>query len=219
MGVLYFQDIKEAIRTQTKYTPKVLNRLAYNASIATSIGLGYDINSNITIGSIPATEFLYNSFEFCNYSCNAIVFFDVNFETQAINPYYYQLLNASCADTITTDSWLAFSVILLVCLFVCLFVCKIKIWMKQLLWKQLLINWIFDRSTLAVTPPVTLTENYFECTNNWHTSLLGAVGISFGNTSSLVPLVALLLLPLIYFYLKSIGFVPPIEEYTKDEVS
>ena len=70
---------------------------------------------------------------------------------------------------------------------------------------------------LANNPPVILTQPYYECNNNWQTSLLNAVGISYGNTSAIVPMIILILLPLIYFYLQSIGYSPPIEEYTKEE--
>ncbi len=62
-----------------------------------------------------------------------------------------------------------------------------------------------------------LTEPYFECTSTFYEALNNAIGIASGNTSTFFPIFVAMLLPLMYLYLKIIGYVPPKEEYTKEE--
>ncbi len=82
-----------------------------------------------------------------------------------------------------------------------------------------LINFhhIPSRADISSNPPVLLTEPYYECTSTFYSALNNAIGIASGNTSTFFPLGVAFLLPLMYLYLKIIGYVPPKEEYTKDE--
>ncbi len=63
-------------------------------------------------------------------------------------------------------------------------------------------------------PPANLETGYFKCTMTDSAAMLNSVGIASGNVGLMVPLLMILLLPLIYTWLKFIGFTPPKEEYT-----
>ena len=62
-----------------------------------------------------------------------------------------------------------------------------------------------------------LTESYYECTSDTISALNNAIGIANGNTATFFPIFVGFFLPLIYLYLKLIGFVHPKEEYSKEE--
>lgn len=66
--------------------------------------------------------------------------------------------------------------------------------------------------------PEALVENYYECYNNEFTATFDSIGIAAGNVGLMLPFIVLALLPIIFLYLKSIGYTPPRVEYKKSEI-
>jgi hypothetical protein len=76
----------------------------------------------------------------------------------------------------------------------------------------------FDKLYENDVTPEALTENYYECYDNEFTATFDSVGIAAGNVGLMLPFIVLALLPIIFLYLKSIGYTPPKIEYKKSEV-
>jgi len=74
-----------------------------------------------------------------------------------------------------------------------------------------------DYQKLVQSPPVQLTENYYECYSDSFTAFINALGIASGNTQLAVPLTVIFLLPLVYFLLIAMNQAPPKEEYNNRE--
>ena len=70
---------------------------------------------------------------------------------------------------------------------------------------------------LVNNPPETLTERYYECRTPLSDAVLDSIGIANGNTAVYVPIMVSILLPLVYYFFKLIGYHPPIKEYSKEE--
>jgi hypothetical protein len=66
--------------------------------------------------------------------------------------------------------------------------------------------------------PVPLTESYYKCKPYESDILFYAIGIASGNTSSFAPLIIILLLPILYLYLKitNQAYVDPHSQYEKE---
>lgn len=146
---------------------KEFNMQAYNATLVAALGM-YGFYSD---------SYMKDSFSFCNDTCFVLSWLTMEY-SNAVSEYYYQIIDGSCSDKITTPYWMNFQ----------------------------------------ITPPVTLTETYFQCTDTWISSTISAIGIANGNTATLLPIGVLMILPLMYLYLKWIGYAPPKEEYSQDEV-
>ena len=71
---------------------------------------------------------------------------------------------------------------------------------------------------LAEFSPTPLTEDYFRCTMFSDAALFNAVGIASGNVATAIPIAVVCLLPVLFIFLRSIGQVPPKEEYDKKEL-
>jgi hypothetical protein len=70
-------------------------------------------------------------------------------------------------------------------------------------------NW----ATMATTAPESLTETYYECHKFWSDALLDATGIASGNTTTFVPMLLLLFIPILYLYLNLAGLAVPKSKY------
>lgn len=67
------------------------------------------------------------------------------------------------------------------------------------------------------TPPTALTERYYQCTLTQFSAMVNAVGIASGTAGTMVPASIMLMLPLLYLWMRVSGHVQPKQEYTKDE--
>ena len=73
-------------------------------------------------------------------------------------------------------------------------------------------------SQLINVVPTQLTESYYECHLSETDAVSNAIGIASGNTSTVVPVVIMALLPLIYLWLKAMNIPMPNKEYSDDDM-
>lgn len=72
-------------------------------------------------------------------------------------------------------------------------------------------------NNLANNPPVNPYQSYYACYDGNQTAFQNAVGIAMGNTSVAMTIFALVVIPLILYWLSVTGFNPPKEEYSKKD--
>ena len=180
-GIIVVPSIDAIFELQSRYTPNEFNDAAYNAAfITTALSLPSKAQNMILTRS-----YIESSFAFCqtnvltNDNCTAIIWKEYSDSAQTVSPYYYQLFNGSCRDSILVESAI---------------------------------------DALAEIAPVSLNENYLICKNNIYNAILAAFGIAQGNVQTAAPIILGALLPVIYLYLKMIGYVPPKIEYTPEEM-
>ncbi len=75
----------------------------------------------------------------------------------------------------------------------------------------------FER--LIETLPMQLTEKYYKCSSKGSAALLNSFGVAAGNTTGFTPLFILMLLPILYYSLKSLDLLPEKDTYSQDEKS
>lgn len=66
-------------------------------------------------------------------------------------------------------------------------------------------------------PPTPITEKFFQCTLTELDAVNNAIGIASGNTTTIVPVAVLLLLPFIYLWLKAFNIPIPVPEYPEEQ--
>jgi hypothetical protein len=70
---------------------------------------------------------------------------------------------------------------------------------------------------LIQTPPTSLFQNYYECVPSGSSVFISAAGVAAGNMSTLLPLVVIILLAMLYSFLKCRKMLPEKEPYDGDE--
>jgi hypothetical protein len=167
----FTSSIYNTLYTIMSHRPFDMVKTVYNSSYYSA----FSTNNN------PDKEYakkLYTeSFSYCVGNCTLLTFGFADDIDHYISDYYYDLINGSCGDTITSP--------------------------------------YFDKA--SENPPVQLTEVYYQCFTFDADAWTNSLGIASGNIALYIPVFVLLLLPVIYFYLTIIGFVPPKEEYLKQE--
>lgn len=73
-------------------------------------------------------------------------------------------------------------------------------------------------AALAANPPQPLLRPFFECYSSKWSNFQAAVGVSVGNTSLLMSIFSLLMIPLVFLTMKATGHAPPRIEYSKEEM-
>jgi hypothetical protein len=74
---------------------------------------------------------------------------------------------------------------------------------------------VYDK--LVESPPTQITEVYYQCTLTELDAVNNAIGIASGNTTTIVPVVVMLLLPFIYLWLKAFNIPMPVPEYSEEQ--
>ena len=154
----------------SKYTPRELNRLVYDAAFDASYP---SANPNER----------QRMFEFCQserYGHCSMLTFNAYDEENQVSKYYHNVMEPSCRDsfTPTDETWAALSNI----------------------------------------PPTEFTQDYYACKASPADAFFNSMGIAAGNTSTLLPIAFLFIMPLVYMYLTSSGNMPPPKEFADDDV-
>lgn len=74
-------------------------------------------------------------------------------------------------------------------------------------------------AAISNTPPTEFTQDYYACKASPADAFFNSMGIAAGNTSTLLPIAFLFIMPLVYTYLKTSGTMPPPKEYADDDVN
>lgn len=174
------ESIFALLELRMQYATYDLSKEGYNASYAA--GASTNINAERYMQTLQWRE---RAYAFCLTQdfgyCSLITWHVYDDLDQSISSYMYQLVNASCRDSIIMP--------------------------------------YEDWSNLYNQPaPASLETGYYKCDPTKSSALMNSIGIASGNVGLFVPVMVVLMLPLIYTWLKFIGFVPPKEEYTEQEL-